>query len=132
MASEQFSSGPEPKLLTPRTISSRLVQNISSLTPYVPPTKNDWKTLFQPMFDEYLNPLPCFDHHVPVVIAPEPVVLTSTPSSTTTNQDAPSTSTSQTNQETPSPLDINYKMKPYSVISMLLFLLLNPRILKKH
>ncbi|GJY30034.1 retrovirus-related pol polyprotein from transposon TNT 1-94 [Tanacetum coccineum] len=32
MASEQFSSGPMPKLLTPRTISSRLVQNIHSST----------------------------------------------------------------------------------------------------
>ncbi|GJZ83412.1 retrovirus-related pol polyprotein from transposon TNT 1-94 [Tanacetum coccineum] len=36
------------------------------------------------------------------VIAPEPAVLTGTPSSTTIDQDAPSTSTSQTNQETPS------------------------------
>ncbi|GKE61134.1 hypothetical protein Tco_1511501 [Tanacetum coccineum] len=41
MASEQFSSGPGPKLLTPRTISSGLVPNIPSSTPYVPPTKND-------------------------------------------------------------------------------------------
>nr|GEZ48892.1 retrovirus-related Pol polyprotein from transposon TNT 1-94 [Tanacetum cinerariifolium] len=61
MASEQFSSGPEPKLITPKTISSRLVQNIPSPTPYVPPTKNDWETLFQPMFEEYLNPPPCVD-----------------------------------------------------------------------
>ncbi|GJY89388.1 retrovirus-related pol polyprotein from transposon TNT 1-94 [Tanacetum coccineum] len=52
MAFEQFSSGPGPKLLTPRTI--------------------------------------------------KPVVLTGTSSSTTIDQDAPSTSTSQTNQETPS------------------------------
>ncbi|GJS92326.1 retrovirus-related pol polyprotein from transposon TNT 1-94 [Tanacetum coccineum] len=41
---------------------------------------------------------------VPAVIAPEPAVSTDTPSSTTINQDAPSTSTSQTNQETPSPV----------------------------
>nr|GFA99691.1 retrovirus-related Pol polyprotein from transposon TNT 1-94 [Tanacetum cinerariifolium] len=41
MASEQFSSGPEPKLITPGTISSGLVQNMSSSTPYVPPTKKD-------------------------------------------------------------------------------------------
>ncbi|GJU74800.1 retrovirus-related pol polyprotein from transposon TNT 1-94 [Tanacetum coccineum] len=140
----------------------------------------------------------------PTVIAPKPDVSTGTPSSTTINQDAPSTSTSQTNQETPSPViplsveeadhdievspmdnnpyvdfpipepsfeesssqvvilinvhsinqppehinkwtkdhpidnvigdpsrlspfDINYKMKPYSVISMLSLLKLNPR-----
>ncbi|GJS40148.1 retrovirus-related pol polyprotein from transposon TNT 1-94 [Tanacetum coccineum] len=96
--------GPEPKLLTPRTISSGLVQNIPSLTLYVPPTKNDWEILFQPMFDEYLNPPPCVDLQVPVVIALEPDVSTGTPSSTTIDQDAPSTSTSQSNQETPSPV----------------------------
>ncbi|GJR20331.1 retrovirus-related pol polyprotein from transposon TNT 1-94 [Tanacetum coccineum] len=96
--------GPGPKLLTPGTISSGLVQNIPSSTPYVLPTKNDWEILFQPMFDEYLNPPPCVDPHVPTVIAPEPVVSTGTPSSTTIYQDAPYTSTSQTNQETPSPV----------------------------
>ncbi|GKE44025.1 retrovirus-related pol polyprotein from transposon TNT 1-94, partial [Tanacetum coccineum] len=47
MASEKFSSRPGPKLMTPGTISSGLVQNILSLTPYVPPTKNDWGILFQ-------------------------------------------------------------------------------------
>ncbi|GKA23001.1 retrovirus-related pol polyprotein from transposon TNT 1-94 [Tanacetum coccineum] len=67
------------------------------------PTKNDWEILFQPMFDEYLNPPPCVDLQVLTVIALEPVVLTSTPSSTTIDQDAPSTITSQTTQETPSP-----------------------------
>ncbi|GKE77198.1 hypothetical protein Tco_1543318 [Tanacetum coccineum] len=61
MASEQFSSGPGPKLLTPGTISSGLMPNIPSSTLYVPPTKNDWEILFQPMFDEYLNPTPCVD-----------------------------------------------------------------------
>ncbi|GJU05485.1 retrovirus-related pol polyprotein from transposon TNT 1-94 [Tanacetum coccineum] len=59
MASKQFSLGPGPKLLTPGTISSGFVPNIPSLTSYVPPTKNDWEILFQPMFDEYLNPPPC-------------------------------------------------------------------------
>ncbi|GJU71341.1 retrovirus-related pol polyprotein from transposon TNT 1-94 [Tanacetum coccineum] len=39
---------------------------------------------------------------VPAVIAPEPDVSTGTPSSTTIDQDAPSTSTPQTNLETPS------------------------------
>ncbi|GJR92511.1 retrovirus-related pol polyprotein from transposon TNT 1-94, partial [Tanacetum coccineum] len=41
---------------------------------------------------------------LPAVIAPEPAVSTDTPSSMTIDQDAPSTSTSQTNQETPSPV----------------------------
>ncbi|GJZ89697.1 integrase, catalytic region, zinc finger, CCHC-type containing protein [Tanacetum coccineum] len=56
IASEIFSSGPGPQLLTPRTISSGLVQNPPSPKTYVPPTKKDWDILFQPMFDEYFNP----------------------------------------------------------------------------
>ncbi|GJX46337.1 retrovirus-related pol polyprotein from transposon TNT 1-94 [Tanacetum coccineum] len=104
IASEQFSLGPRPKILTPGTISSGLVQNITSSTPNVPPTKDDWDSLFQPMFHEYLNPPPSVDLHVPAVIAPEPAVSTDTPSSTTIDQDAPSTSTSQTTHETPPPV----------------------------
>nr|GEW84830.1 copia-type Pol polyprotein [Tanacetum cinerariifolium] len=48
------------------------------------------------------------DSQVPAVISPEPIVLTSSPSSITIDQDAPSTSTSKRNQEAPSlviPLD---------------------------
>ncbi|GKA74808.1 putative ribonuclease H-like domain-containing protein [Tanacetum coccineum] len=101
MALEQFSSGPRPKLLTLGTNSSGLASNIPSSTPYVPPTKNDWEILFQPMFDEYLNTPPCVDSQVSAVIAPKPAVSTDTPSSTTIDQDAPSSSTSQTTQETP-------------------------------
>ncbi|GKA91231.1 hypothetical protein Tco_0813101 [Tanacetum coccineum] len=56
MAFEQSSSGPALHEMTPGTISSGLVQNPPSTTPYVPPTKNDWDVLFQPMFDEYFNP----------------------------------------------------------------------------
>ncbi|GJW46821.1 hypothetical protein Tco_0078467 [Tanacetum coccineum] len=58
---------------------------------------NEEKTL-------YLNPPPCVYLQVPAVIAPEPAVLTGSPSSTTIDQYAPSTSTSQTNKETPSPV----------------------------
>ncbi|GJS11082.1 integrase, catalytic region, zinc finger, CCHC-type containing protein [Tanacetum coccineum] len=68
MASEQFSSGPRPNLLTPGTVSSGLVPNIPSLTSYVPQTKNDWEIMFQPMFDEYLNPPPCVDLHFLAII----------------------------------------------------------------
>nr|GEZ65951.1 retrovirus-related Pol polyprotein from transposon TNT 1-94 [Tanacetum cinerariifolium] len=55
-------------------------------------------------FHEYLNPPPCVDPQVPKVITPEPVVSIGRPSLTTTDQDAPSTSTSQTYPETPSPV----------------------------
>ncbi|GJX52042.1 retrovirus-related pol polyprotein from transposon TNT 1-94 [Tanacetum coccineum] len=41
MASEQFDSGPDLQIMTLRTISSGPVQNSSSSTPYVPPTKKD-------------------------------------------------------------------------------------------
>ncbi|GKD50635.1 hypothetical protein Tco_1279611, partial [Tanacetum coccineum] len=76
-----------------------LVQNIPSPTPDVPPTKNDWDSFFQPMFDEYFKPPPNVDHPVLEVPTPVPAALTSSPSSTTVDQDAPSISTSQTTSE---------------------------------
>ncbi|GKG10690.1 hypothetical protein Tco_0342090 [Tanacetum coccineum] len=39
------------------TISSGLVPNPPLSTPFVPPSRSDWDLLFQPMFDESLNPL---------------------------------------------------------------------------
>nr|GEY62319.1 hypothetical protein [Tanacetum cinerariifolium] len=60
--------------------------------------------LFQPMFDEYINPPPCANPQVPTVLALEPAVSIGTPSSMTIDQDTPSTSTSQTTPETPSPV----------------------------
>ncbi|GKD21871.1 hypothetical protein Tco_1223574, partial [Tanacetum coccineum] len=54
------------------------------------------------MFDEYLDPPLSVDLQVPTVIALEPTVSTGTPSSTIIDQDAPSTSTSQTPLEIPS------------------------------
>ncbi|GKA73958.1 retrovirus-related pol polyprotein from transposon TNT 1-94 [Tanacetum coccineum] len=89
------------KTLTPGTISSGLVPNIPSSSPYVPPTKNDWEILFQPMFDEYLNRPPCVDPQVSEIITPEPTVSTGIPSSTIIDQDASLTSILQTPQETP-------------------------------
>ncbi|GJZ28008.1 hypothetical protein Tco_0572655 [Tanacetum coccineum] len=87
------------KLLSPGTISSGLVPQPPSPTPNVPPTKNDWDSLFCPMFDEYFNPSPSVVQHVLVAVVQEPVVSTGTPSSTRIDQDTPSTSTSQTTQE---------------------------------
>ncbi|GJR46267.1 retrovirus-related pol polyprotein from transposon TNT 1-94 [Tanacetum coccineum] len=54
------------------------------------------------MFDEYLNLPPCVNPQVPAVIAPEHAISTGTPSTTTIDQDAPPTSTSQTPPKTPS------------------------------
>nr|GEZ17038.1 retrovirus-related Pol polyprotein from transposon TNT 1-94 [Tanacetum cinerariifolium] len=48
--------GPAPNFLTPGQISSGLVPNSVTATPYVPPHKKKLEILFQPMFDEYLEP----------------------------------------------------------------------------
>ncbi|GJR66971.1 retrovirus-related pol polyprotein from transposon TNT 1-94 [Tanacetum coccineum] len=90
MASKQGNSGPALHEMTPGTLSSRLMPQPPSLTHFVPPTRNDWDTLLQLLFDEYFSPPPCVDHLVPEVAAPEPAVSTSTPSSTTIDQDPPS------------------------------------------
>ncbi|GJZ94764.1 integrase, catalytic region, zinc finger, CCHC-type containing protein [Tanacetum coccineum] len=83
---------PKPILLTPRQISSGLVPDPVPTTPYVPPTNKDLDILFQPMFDEYLKP-PNVERSAPPAPAIQvPVVSAGTPSSTTTDQDASSTS----------------------------------------
>nr|GEU72905.1 hypothetical protein [Tanacetum cinerariifolium] len=55
--------------MTPAKISLGIVQKPSSSTPYVPPSRNDWDLLFQPMFDELLNPPPSVAVQAPEVIA---------------------------------------------------------------
>ncbi|GKD09200.1 retrovirus-related pol polyprotein from transposon TNT 1-94 [Tanacetum coccineum] len=104
IASEQFSLGPRLQLMTPGTTSSRLVPNPVLEPPVVPPTKNDWDLLFQPMFDEYFNPPPRAVSLVPKVVAQRAVDLAGSPSSTSIDQDAPSTSTSSTRKQEQSPI----------------------------
>ncbi|GKD20650.1 retrovirus-related pol polyprotein from transposon TNT 1-94 [Tanacetum coccineum] len=104
MASKQFRLGPKPQLMTPGTLSSGLMLNHPSPTPYVSPTKKDREILFQPMFDEYFNPPPCVASLVPAVVAPFPADSTSSLSLTPVDQDAPSPSTSQTPQASKSPV----------------------------
>nr|GFB07242.1 integrase, catalytic region, zinc finger, CCHC-type, peptidase aspartic, catalytic [Tanacetum cinerariifolium] len=70
MTSEQRSSGPALNEMTPGTISSGLMQKSSSSASYVPPLRNDWDLLFQPMFDELLNPPPSVVNQAAEVIAP--------------------------------------------------------------
>ncbi|GJR91470.1 integrase, catalytic region, zinc finger, CCHC-type containing protein [Tanacetum coccineum] len=102
MDSEQSSLGPTLHEMTPGTLSSGLVPQPPSLTPFVPPTRDDWDTLLQLLFNEYFCPLPCVDHLVPEVATPVSAVSTCSPSSTSVDQDAPSPSTSQTPQASPS------------------------------
>nr|GFB67358.1 retrovirus-related Pol polyprotein from transposon TNT 1-94 [Tanacetum cinerariifolium] len=107
MASKQRSSGPTLNEMTPGTISSGLVPKTSPSTSYVPPLRNDWDLLFQPMFDELLNPPPSVVNQNPEAIAPIAEVIppgyvdsTGSPSSTMVDQDAPSTSNSPTPTKT--------------------------------
>ncbi|GJV46956.1 retrovirus-related pol polyprotein from transposon TNT 1-94 [Tanacetum coccineum] len=50
--------------MTLTTISSGLVPNPPPSTPFVPPLRTDWDILFQPMFDELLNPSPIISNDV--------------------------------------------------------------------
>ncbi|GJW77173.1 retrovirus-related pol polyprotein from transposon TNT 1-94 [Tanacetum coccineum] len=70
--------------------------------PALPPTKNYWDLLFQPMFDEYFNPPASVVSPVLAAAAPRPAYPTGSPSSTSIDQDAPSTSTLLTTHETQS------------------------------
>ncbi|GJU11774.1 putative reverse transcriptase domain-containing protein [Tanacetum coccineum] len=70
MAPVQLSTGPAPTFLTPGQISSGLVPNPVPAAPYVPPTNKELEILFQPMFDEYMEP-----HHVERPVSPAPAVL---------------------------------------------------------
>ncbi|GKB20475.1 putative ribonuclease H-like domain-containing protein [Tanacetum coccineum] len=90
MAPVQLSKGPVPTFLTPVQISSGLVPNPVAAAPYVPPTNKELEILFQPMFDEYLEP-PRIERPVsPTLAVLIPVNSASTPFSTTIDQDAPS------------------------------------------
>ncbi|GKE17315.1 retrovirus-related pol polyprotein from transposon TNT 1-94, partial [Tanacetum coccineum] len=97
MASEHSSLGPALHEITPATLSSGLVPNPHPSTPFVPPLQTNWDMLFQPLFDEFLNPSPSVDHPAPEVVVPineviAPVLADSTGS--------PSPSNSQTTPET--------------------------------
>ncbi|GKA89751.1 retrovirus-related pol polyprotein from transposon TNT 1-94 [Tanacetum coccineum] len=84
-------------------ISSGLVPNLVPAAPYVPPTNKDLEILFQPMFDEYLEP-PRVERPVsPAPAVQVPVNSTGTPSSTTIDQDAPSPSHSPSSSALQSP-----------------------------
>nr|GEY10261.1 integrase, catalytic region, zinc finger, CCHC-type, peptidase aspartic, catalytic [Tanacetum cinerariifolium] len=73
-------------------ISLVLVPNPVPATPYVPPTNKELEILFQPMFDEYLEPPHVKRPVHPTQAVQAPVNSAGTPSSTTIDQDAPSPS----------------------------------------
>ncbi|GKD61545.1 hypothetical protein Tco_1299054 [Tanacetum coccineum] len=103
MAPVQLSTGPVPMFLTPGQISLGLVPNSVPAAPYVPPTNKELEILFQPMFDEYLEPPRVEKPVSPAPAVPVPVNSAGTPSSTTIDQDAPSPSHSPLSSTLQSP-----------------------------
>ncbi|GJT47298.1 retrovirus-related pol polyprotein from transposon TNT 1-94 [Tanacetum coccineum] len=102
MASEQSSLEPALHEMTPTTLSSGLVPNLTPPAPFVPPSRKEWDLVFQPVFDEFFSTPASVASPVPAVVAPAPVVSTGTPSSTTVDQDASSLSISQTTPQSQS------------------------------
>nr|GEV07929.1 hypothetical protein [Tanacetum cinerariifolium] len=103
MASEQFNSGPRLQCMTPVTSSSGLVPNTISQQPCIPPSRDDWDHLFQPMLDEYFNPPTFVVSLVPVAATPRDVDLANSPVSMSIDQDASSASISSTQEQEHSP-----------------------------
>ncbi|GJV44698.1 retrovirus-related pol polyprotein from transposon TNT 1-94 [Tanacetum coccineum] len=103
MAPVQLSTGPAPTFLTPRQICSGLVPNSVPAAPYVPPINKEMEILFQPMFDEYLEPPHVKRPVSPAPAVPIPINLAGTPSSTTIDHDAPSPSHSPSSSALQSP-----------------------------
>ncbi|GKA77141.1 retrovirus-related pol polyprotein from transposon TNT 1-94 [Tanacetum coccineum] len=117
MASEQVSSGPGLQCITPATSSSGLVPNTISQQPCIPPNKDDWDYLFQPMFDEYFTPPSNVVSQVQEVVAPRAVDLADSPVSTSINQDAPSSRTPSTQEQEQSPnISQGFKESPKTPI----------------
>ncbi|GJT35747.1 retrovirus-related pol polyprotein from transposon TNT 1-94 [Tanacetum coccineum] len=104
MASEQFSSGLGLHYMTPATSSTRLSSNPVSQQPCLPPKRDDWDRLFQPMFDEYFNPPPIVVSPVQEAAALRAEVLANSPMSTSIDQDAPLTSIPSSQEHVQSPI----------------------------
>ncbi|GKG04398.1 hypothetical protein Tco_0314785, partial [Tanacetum coccineum] len=100
---EQFSSGPGLQYMTPVTSSTGLMSNLISQQPCIPPIRDDWDRLFQPMFDDYFNPPPNVVSPVQEDPATRAEVLADSPVSTSIDLDAPliSIPTSQEQEHSP-------------------------------
>ncbi|GKD55188.1 ribonuclease H-like domain-containing protein, partial [Tanacetum coccineum] len=99
MATEQLSLVPRLQSMTPATSCSRLNPNLIPQQPCIPPPRDNWDCLFQPIFDEYFNPPTIVVSPVPVAAAPRTVDLADSPVSTSIDQDAPSISIPSTQDQ---------------------------------
>ncbi|GJT47713.1 retrovirus-related pol polyprotein from transposon TNT 1-94, partial [Tanacetum coccineum] len=95
--------GPGLHSMTPATSCSGLVSNPVSQQPCIPPKKDEWDCLFQPMFDEYFTPSSIIVSPVQEATALRATVLADSPVSTSISQDAPSTSIPSTQEQEHSP-----------------------------
>ncbi|GKA65252.1 hypothetical protein Tco_0764959 [Tanacetum coccineum] len=73
-----------------------LVPNPIPQQPCNPPNRDDWDRLFQPIFDEYFNPLTITVSLVPVAAEPRAIDIANLPVSTLIDQDAPSLTSPKT------------------------------------
>ncbi|GJR04718.1 retrovirus-related pol polyprotein from transposon TNT 1-94 [Tanacetum coccineum] len=85
-------SGPGLQGMTPVTSSTGIGSNLVSQQHCLPPIRDDWDWLFQPMFDEYFNPPTIAVSPVPEAAAPRAEVLDDSLVLTSIDQDASSTS----------------------------------------
>ncbi|GKD51222.1 hypothetical protein Tco_1280198, partial [Tanacetum coccineum] len=90
IASEQFGSGPELQVMTPATSCSGLVPNIIPQQPCNLPNRDDWDTLFQTLFDEYLIPQTITVSSVLVAAEPRAIKIADSSVSKSIDQDSPS------------------------------------------
>ncbi|GJY24088.1 retrovirus-related pol polyprotein from transposon TNT 1-94 [Tanacetum coccineum] len=117
MASEQFSSGPRLHSMTPATSSLGLVPNLIPQQPYIPPPRDDWDCLFQPMSDEYFTPPSIVVPSVQEARALRAVILADSLVSTSIDQDAPTSSTPSTQEQKQSPnISQGFKESPKTPI----------------
>ncbi|GJU45450.1 retrovirus-related pol polyprotein from transposon TNT 1-94 [Tanacetum coccineum] len=94
-----------------------LAPNLVSQQPCIPPNRDDWDHLFQPMFDEYFTPPSIFVSPVQEADAPRAVVLADSPVSTFIDQDDPSSSTPSTQEQEQSPnISQGFKESPKTPI----------------
>ncbi|GKE10657.1 retrovirus-related pol polyprotein from transposon TNT 1-94 [Tanacetum coccineum] len=85
--------------MTPATSCSGLIPNIIPQQPCNPPNRDDWDSLFHPLFDEYFNPPTIVVSPVPIAAAPRAVDIADSPVSTSIDQDAPSSSIPSTQEQ---------------------------------
>nr|GEZ48197.1 uncharacterized mitochondrial protein AtMg00810-like [Tanacetum cinerariifolium] len=91
MAFEHFSLGLGLQSITPATSSTGLVLKLVSQQPCVPPNRDDWDRLFQPVFDEYFDPPTINVSLVQEAAASRAEVLADSPMSISITQDVSST-----------------------------------------